>query len=571
MTDLWRRLGPIIFHPAAIVLVCLIGAYIAYEMENTSETMPFVLALMGMVACLIFLISNRAASSIYVGLMIVGLATAISAMKFKMKGFSLHGYDAVFFAQDGDVVQFLLDSYLHLIVPVVAALIVIIAAIWLMLRTDARSSWHLRTRVLLVAVAGMSLINSYPVEAGKERFLYYMQGRHVSAFFISLLDLGDLAAAERIEARLQNLPRQRPFAVATECGPAGKRPDVFVVLSESQIDPAIFPQIADGQDFLKRYAPGAGPAKPLNVETFGGGTWITNLSLMAGLSAADFGWKSPYLTMTLQNRVDGALPGIMAGCGYRTVALLPMKHGFVNEGPFLESIGFETILDLDAIKAPTYHMRDNFYFEAAEAFVEEHRRTDGRPLFLEIQTMFPHSPYNERREPDVIVAGEPFAEDPETSEYLRRAAMGRIDFQAFLDKRAANDSGRGSVVLEFGDHQSFVTKPLVDALADENALARPGSLAYRTFYTVTAFGAAQTKSLPDEPIDIAYLGAAFFEAASLPTSPMMRDLLRLRDHCKGAFAGCNDRSAIDLHLRRRADSGLLLLDDAGQAEAIATQ
>lgn len=568
---MWKRFCRFACHPAILVLVCLAGAFGVYEFENALETVPFALALAAAIAGLIFLATNRAAFSIYIGWMIIGLATVISAIKFKMKGFSLHGYDAVFFAQDGDVVQFLLDSYLHLIVPVAIALVAMIAAIWVLLRMDSKSTWHVRTRALLVAVTALSLFNSFPVEAGKERFLYYMQGRHVSAFFVSLLDLGNLFSGEQIEQRLERLPRQEPFAAAAECGEGGVRPDVFIVLSESQVDPEIFPQIESGKGFLKRYAPGAGPAYPLTVETFGGGTWISNLSLMAGLSATDFGWKSPYLTMTLQNRVGGALPQVLADCGYRTVALLPMKHGFVNEGPFLESIGFETILDLDKIHAPHYHMRDSFYFEAAEAFIEEHRRTDGRPLFLEIQTMFPHSPYNERREPDVTVPGEPFASDAETNEYLRRVAMGRIDFQQFLDKRAASDAEHGSVVLEFGDHHSFVTKPLVNTLAGDDALANPGSLAYRTFYTVTTFGVDAPKPLPQGPIDIGYLGATFLDAAALPMSPMMRDLVQLRDHCNGALYACADRAAVDRHLRRRVDSGMLKLEEAEQADAVATQ
>jgi hypothetical protein len=470
LTAQWR----ILRHPGVLAAVCLGGVLFAYEFENAPETVPFALALAGTMIGLIFLVSNRAAFAVYAGWMIVALATAISAIKFKMKGFSLHGYDVVFFGRDAEVVQFLLNSYLHLIMPVAGALAVTIGAIWFLLRTDSKSGWRLRTRALLVAVAAMSMFNSFPVEAGKERYLYYMQGRHVSAFFVSLLDLGNLLSDEGIEQRLQRFAPQSPFPQANQCGQASANPDVFIVLSESQVDPAIFPQIANSGGFLKRYAPGAGPAHPLTVETFGGGTWITNLSLMTGLSATEFGWKSPYLTMTLQDRVAGALPQLFAACGYRTVALLPMKHGFVNEGPFLESIGFETVLDMDSIAAPDFHMRDSFYFEAAEQFIEEHRKTDGRPLFFEIQTMFPHSPYNERRAPEVTVPGEPFASDVETNEYLRRAAMGRIDFQGFLDNRAANQAGRGSVVLEFGDHHSFVTKPLVSALAGEDSLAKPG-------------------------------------------------------------------------------------------------
>lgn len=90
-------------------------------------------------------------------------------------------------------------------------------------------------------------------------------------------------------------------------------------------------------------------------------------------------------------------------------------------------------------------------------------------------------------EPGLKVEGEPFSGDFQANEYLRRMAVARGDFQDFLDKRQADAGERGAVVLEFGDHQSSATKPFVEAIAGDDALATPGSLAYRTFYTLTTF------------------------------------------------------------------------------------
>ena len=58
-------------------------------------------------------------------------------------------------------------------------------------------------------------------------------------------------------------------------------------------------------------------------------------------------------------------------------------------------------------------------------------------------------------------------------------------------------------------------------------------------------------------LDIAYLGASFLEATGLAASPLLEDLLRLRDLCGGRFHTCRDRVAVDRHLRRRVDSGFL--------------
>jgi len=249
---------------------------------------------------------------------------------------------------------------------------------------------------------------------------------------------------------------------------------------------------------------------------------------------------------------------VLARCGYRTVAILPMMHNFVNEGPFLESIGFETVLDYDAIGATKYSHRDSFYYEVAERVIAEHRKTDGRPLFLAMETMFPHSPYNEREVDASMPAQASIVPDPEVNEYLRRVQVSQADFKDFLAARAGDPSERGSVVLEYGDHQSFVTKPLVDELTKGSSLTDLRSLAYKTYFSVHGFGhEIDMAAFGDADIDIGYLGAALMEAARLPSSPMYRSLIALRQHCRGLFHLCADKKAVDEHLRRRMDSGLL--------------
>lgn len=555
-----QRLGQTLCHKLALVFVCLAGTFAAGRAEHEWQSVPFSLALVAALAGLLFLASRRLAFSVYVAWMSIGFVTVVSAIKFRMKGFSLHFYDAVFVSRDPDVYRFLLGSYLHLILPVVIALALGIAAAILLFRIDRKSGWSVSTRVLVLAALVVLVPLTFPAEASKDRYFYYMQGRHMSAFFVSLLDLRNLVVEPAFEKRLQAVAPQPPFADTVDCGDRTNLPDVFFVLSESQSDPGNFPRIRGGAGFLQRFAPKAGTPRPMQVETFGGGTWITNLSLMTGLSATDFGWRSPYLTITLQDEVAGALPEVLTRCGYRTAVMTPMDYAFVNEGPFLKSIGFETVLDIKDIAAPFYHLRDNFYYHAAEAFIARHRREDGRPLFLEIQTMFPHSPYEGRMEPDLKVDGEPFSSDFQANEYLRRMAVARRDFQDFLDNRQADAGDRGAVVLEFGDHQSSATKPFIDAIAGDDALATPGSLAYRTFYTVTTFNHPLRHPMPEMgPLDVGFLGASLLDAAGLPMSPVMTDLVRLRDRCGGKFHGCQDRATVDAHLRRRVDSGLLHL------------
>lgn len=564
---LFRRLFDLLMHPFALVGVTLLGIAAAYNAENAFLTTPFAVSIAAVLAALLFLLSRRLAFSIYVAWMIICIETIVSAIKYKMRGFSFHFYDAVFVATDKEIYSFLFGSYLYLILPVLIAFALCIAFGVALFRMDSRSPRSMSSRFAVFGTAIVLMPLTFPAEASHERHLYYLRGRHISAFFVSLLDLQNYFTQTDFQKRLAAMPPQEPFADEVDCGDLANQPDVFVVLAETGANLADFPQIAGEGDFIHRYSPHVGSVHPLGVEVFGAGTWISNLSLLTGLSSTDFGWRSPYLTITLKDRIRGSLPEVFKRCGYRTATIMPLEYSSANEGPFLNSIGFEDVYDYKAIGAPTYHMRDDVYFAAAEKLIAEHHETDKRPLFLAIQTMFAHSGYEERLEPSVTVPGEPFNADPELAEYARRLAIARGDLDAFLQKRKTSD--RGSVVLEFGDHQPYVTKPFIDAAEGPDALADKNSFAYQTYYTVTAFNHALNEgAAPQGRTDIGYLGATFLDMAGLPSSPVMRDLVRLRDACKGKFYLCADRDAVDVHLKRRIDGGMLdIIDDSQSAPA----
>lgn len=534
-----------------------VGALLVLLGENNHLSIPFALCVFLTLAGLVLLATRRVAFAIYAGLAIIGILTAVSAVKYRMKGFSLHFYDAIVVAGDGEMYRFLFDAYPLLILPILALLVLAVVVMVVVYRADRPRRMSLGWRMAVPGLALLGLPLTFPAEASGTRYFYYLQGRHVTAAFVSLLDLQYLFQRSDLEARLAGLPDAAPFEDTVDCG-EGDRPDVFLVLAESQTDPRIFPQIAEAAKVASVMEESVGPLRPLQVETFGGGTWISNLSLMTGLSATDFGWRSPYLTITLEGRVKGALPEVFARCGYRTAAILPLNYTFVNEGPFLRSIGFETILDKDDIGAAHYHLRDKFYYDAAETFIRDHRRTDGRPLFLLVQTMFPHSPYQHALEPDEDVSSTFHEPASDLSEYLRRMVIAHMDLAAFSDRRRAEASTRPSVQMVFGDHQVFLTKPFVEELDGAAAMADPRSRAYRTFF---ALSGKEPPSEAPPPVDIAFLGNHLLRAAGIPGTPANRDLAKVEEACAGVFYACARREMVDRHLKRRVDSGLLRIAD----------
>ena len=116
-----------------------------------------------------------------------------------------------------------------------------------------------------------------------------------------------------IEARAKDL-EPAPFADEA-CAPRQTLPDIVLVLSESGVVPSRIPGWTASADFDALYRSYDGAIHIARAETHGGGTWISEASVMSGLSMADFGWMRPYVTMLLKGRLGHGLPAMLRACG----------------------------------------------------------------------------------------------------------------------------------------------------------------------------------------------------------------------------------------------------------------
>lgn len=547
-------------NPVAAALAALIGVAFLYLVEGEINHMPFVLLSISGIAAVLFLLSRRIYFSLYTALGLAFLLSVASVLKYRNKGFDLHIYDFVFTGTDISAFTFLLEEFAALILPVLGVMLCAMALLAILFSREAKSKmragWRLAVTTLVIGL----IPATYPLKADEPRYFHYLGGFNASAFFVSFLDLKDAALGQDATDRFARLPAADPFAVSGSCVSETPRPDIFVVLSESQVDLSQIDRYGIGQRFSDGFQSADGKRRSLQVETFGGGTWIANFSLMTGLSSLEFSWQAPYLTAVLEGKVHNSLATELARCGYRTAVLMPMKHSFVNEGPFLESIGFDEVLDYNRIGASRYAHEDRFYFQAARAFIAKHRETDGRPLFLQVQTMFAHSPYSSRMT-SLSSGSDAQTGDAELDEYVRRVAQSQADFSWFLEQSAQERQSHPSIVLEFSDHQSIATKGLLARDHPDFAIDDLNSTAYKTYYTVHDFGTGIDMKPFDFPrLDIGFLGVSLLEAAGLQPSAMFADLSALRDRCGGKLYYCPDRKAVEEHLSRRIASGFLVVE-----------
>jgi len=546
----------ILLHPVCVGIVAILFFGLIRFLDTRWRFLPYTFAVTLVIAAIFFLFSRRPVFSLYGAAAVVLLQTAASIVKFKLKGYSLHVFDFIFTSTDTAILGFLIKYYTPLVVGAALALMATVVFLWVLFR--AEKPWNAPVLVRLPALlltVGISIGAHPTVRPSDPPFIF---GFNASSLFMSFWHIPSLIGEPPLAARLQAVAPQGALADTVECGPEENRADLYLALSESQTSPKRFAEIDFPAEIADTFRSGDGTIKPMFVETFGGGTWMSNFSMLTGLSSADFSWQAPYVNQLLEGKVRGALPELLARCGYRTVAIMPMKYNAVNEGPFLRSIGFQEVFDADDLALPEWGARDKLYFDFAEKLIEEHRKTDKRPLFLAMETMFAHAPYDKGMVPQALVPAERFAEDGKANEYARRVVLARTDLQAFLDRRAAEAPARRSVAVDFGDHQAEATLGFALALDPaKNMFADFRSPVYETYFAVRGYGVDIDYGKLDRAEDIGFVMARILNASGLPTSPKFRNLNELSEACGGRYHSCADRPAVDEHLKKLANSGLL--------------
>lgn len=539
---------------ACLSLVFLIA--VAIGEHDIAGTLFVVTVAAFLIALVIALVPRPLFAVVSVGVLLT-VVTAVSAAKMRFMGVSLHAFDAFFYLQDTGNAAFLLGGFLLPIIGIAVLLGACILFAWLVYRRDETSrSARLLAAGALLPLFGLTAL-AYPRETSDRLERYYFGYHLTSSLFVSLRDVGSLFGEPGFVRRLARIPPSGTYPDPESCGDAAARPDIVVALMESAFPPSLYPGISAPKGLDAEFRTADGRLRSLQVETFAGGTWITTAGFVTGLPTTEFGWMRPYLPYYLNGRIHNSLIRAAERCGYETMFLTPLSYGFVNEGPFLSSVGFRTSLDWKSIGAGSKHERDSVYFDAALKRIRGHRAASAKPLFVYVMTMAAHGPYDYRFAPEERIAGEPFGNDPQLDEYLRRLELQRRDFDAFAAALAAEPGRNGTILVDFGDHQPMVTRAAAESV-DPLAVEHWESVAYRTYYRIVGLGRELARPLPDvDTLSIQFLGVTVLEAAGIPLDASHRELVALRDVCGGRLDTCPDRNRIFRHLKKLVASRML--------------
>lgn len=536
----------------------LIGQYML-RYEGGWPNLRFVIAATLLTAVLIVLATGRLLIAAILVPTLVGIIVHAGAVKHHLLQMNLHAYDVIFYLTSGPTLGFMWSEYRSLLAQLIAAVAGTIAFCVFAYRIDTTrvSRLHaLGATVLMIAMTALAA--NYKGERSHTQ--QYWDDLTLSTFYSSMSDAVDtLWRGQLIDAARDSggLPA---FAIPHDCTTGGKPPHIVLIHQESVVPPAIVPGVDYDKSLDPFFKSFDGKTHTLRVETYGGASWLTEFSILMGVSTYSFGTMRTFVHSAMSGKIRDTLPETLTRCGYRNVAFFPGDKNFVSYAKFYSAAGIPEIRDIREMKGTRINERDRFYYDQALGTLEKQIKESSKPLFAYVLTMATHGPYDRVYAPELNVPGGGPGTNPEMNEFLRRLALAHEDYNYLIAELKRRFPGEKILVVHYGDHHPVATRAYLgygDVEHPQDVPLAKDSIGFHTYYAVQGIN-YEPPPLPDVGIlDVPYLGMVVIDSARLPLSDANRERKRLLQVCGGRYYGCEDRRQILTFHRRLIDSGLL--------------
>lgn len=547
---------PVSYSLCAIIFAGL--AYYHWRYEGWRENIIFASSMtLVFVAGWTFL-TRRLLLSLAIVAALVAMVVVASDVKRRYIEMVLHAYDIVFYLTSIPTLKFLwVDHRVYLIAIAVSALVTLGMMVLLYKYDSTRISRWLSGGAFVI-FASLALWASH-AKGERRNTLFYWDNLYLSSFYASWSEtLETLMRGQLLEAIESQ--RKPLFTIPATCTPADKPPHILLIHQESVVPPSHFPQLGYDKSVDSFFNSFDGRLHKLRVETYGGASWLTEFSVLAGVSTYSFGGMRTFVQSLMQGRIHDTLPQALTRCGYRNIVFYPVPKDFVGNGRFYAAVGMPEILDFKGQRAKRYNERDKFYYDNVLNHLEKHIADSSNPAFSFIITSATHLPYSFTYEPEMQVSGGAPGTEPEMHEYLRRLSLAKLDYDAFRRDLQTRFPNERFLIVHYGDHQPVATRTYLGfdtSLAAEDVKLSPESPGFLTYYMIDGVNYAPPPMPEVETLEVPYLGAVLLKAAGLPLSPAYQERLRLLGVCEGRYYTCRNKAEILGFHRRLMDSGLV--------------
>jgi hypothetical protein len=547
---------PLYVYAVIAVAVVSVGMYF-HRYEGAWPNQLFVNTVTLMIASAIVLLTGRLLVAAILVPAMIAIVVQAAAFKRQTMDMIVHAYDIFFYLFSWSTVTFLWEHYRGPLFMLIMALAAAVFATMLAYRYDPT---RVPRRYAGVAFALFAVLTPYAADIKGERrhTQFYWEDLVISSFYSSWAETAEtLWRGTLIEAAAHaNGPA---FAVPGTCETTGKPPHILLIHQESVVPPSVVPGVTYDNRLDPFFRSSDGKMHKMRVETYGGASWLTEFSILAGVSTYSFGGMRPFVQALMAGKVRDTMPEALARCGYRNVVFYPMLKNFVSNGKFYNAVGMPEIFDMKDQGAKSSAERDKFYYGNALNLMEQHFKASSQPLFTFLITVATHQPYTFKYAPDENVPGGGPGTNPEMDEFLRRTWLAKMDYEWMRSELERRFPDERFLIVQYGDHHPIATRSYFgsSARAAEDVQLPKDSAAFITYYSTEGIN-YDPPPLPDvDVLDVPYLGGLLLEQARLPLSDSYVERRRLRTACGGRYYGCTRQGEILSFHRRLIDSGLI--------------
>ncbi len=546
-----RRIGDAALVAAAVLAADLVEAHVA--------AFAFAAVLLPLLA-----LTRRPRFSVAVAGALMGLLLAAVQLKMQFAGSVLTWQDVQFFFLQFEDNVGVMASQPTLLLYAGGLVACCAVAAWLAWRWDGAvpaAGWPpsrimLALGALSLAVWSGSVVRDEALRisrAGAWHMGEIFHAQAVSRFFATAALRPVWTPAPRDTTSFRRMAQQRVSAAgASAHDPA----DIVVALQESQFNPATIAGCPASLCKLPVFrAPGDAVAHgPLQVHVFGGGTWLTEFTLEAGVPHDVFGPAGDFAPFNVAPGTQRSFVRSLKAAGYRTVVVYPTGGGMMNARSAYAAYGFDRFYDSrDLGMKGRFDTSDEEMHAAARRVLAE-ERGHGQPVFLMLLTIFNHAEHGIRldRVPRPLLeraaAAFPDRKEAESvADYIWRTG----EFQRALaaTRAAVLDAGRPAVFAWFGDHQppfgrATSLRDRIRAVPTESGEA---AARYQTWYQVSS-NRNHPGTPPPRALDIVFLPGVLAEAAGVPLDDWLAANVTAREECGGLLQSCRKPDVPDAYL-----------------------
>jgi hypothetical protein len=545
----------------AFGLAALIGfglAYYHWRWEGWRETILFAGGITTVLVAVLTLTTRRLLFSIAIIAAFVAIIVKASDVKRQYIDMVLHAYDVVFYLTSWSTITYLWEHHSGYLLALAGSFAAILLFGRMLYLADSTRVHRATSAAVMVTAIGIATWASY-AKGSRANTLFFWDNLYVSSFYSSWSETIETLWRGQLMDAATTQPKPL-FSPPASCATEKKPPHIILIHQESVVQPSLFPEIGYDRSLDGMFTSFDGKLHKLRVETYGGASWLTEFSVVAGVSTYSFGGMRTFVQSLMQGKVHDTLPQNLTRCGYRNSVFYPVPKDFVSNGKFYAASGMPEIFDFKGQNATRYNERDGFYYGNVVKHIGEHIKTSEKPTFSFVITSATHLPYTFAYEPQVSVSAGGPNTPPEMGEYLRRLAMAKIDYDAFRKDLAEKFPDQQFLIVHYGDHQPIATRTLLglsDKMTAEDVKLTPESPGLTTYYRIDAVNYAPPPMPEVDMLEVPYIGAVLLQAAGLPLSEATQERLRLLKHCDGRYFTCADRGSILAFHRRLIDSGLI--------------